>query len=626
MKLILSLMLLLPAAGAVFHLAAGRFAPRRVIEAAACSVIAGSFIAAVAALYSLGNETVKVTFFTWFSVGDFTAAVDALFDPMAACMAVMVTFTAGLIHLYSIFYMHDDEDYARYFCYMNLFVFSMLVIVLADNLIFLFLGWEGVGFCSYALIGFWHKDIANASAGRKAFLLTRIGDVGFAVALGFFFLWFGNVSISHINAHVDVLTTSGATLLGLLLLWSAMGKSAQLPLVVWLPDAMAGPTPVSALIHAATMVTAGVYLLLRLHPVLALSPTAQLAVSVAGTATAFYAACAALMQRDIKKVLAYSTISQLGYMFLATGAGELSGAMAHLLNHAFFKALLFLGAGCVIHALHEQDIFKMGREVRTRLPETGFLFLMGVLALAAVPPTSGFISKDRILLAVATHSGAAYKFLWATASFTAALTALYAFRLYFLVFTGEPTEPRAHEIKDLPRPMTAVLRPLAFLSIVAGFLNLPEAMGGGEHLTRYLFPHAGAHAVSAALEWNLALADTLLIGASAGLAYFLYGPNGLLRGPVPEHGIQGFLASGFGLDRLYGLCIVRPYRFLARLLWVEADRNTVDHGFIVAARSTVTLASGFRLWTSGKIPTYLLSLFAGFAVIACALAAGLFQP
>ncbi len=364
MKTTLIILLLAPLLGALYQIIAGRRFPRRLAEVVSCAVIVVSFVMATVAFFLPGRpETILL--YNWIEVDTFSAGMDIHFDALAAIMTLMVTFVSCLITIYSVSYMGHDHDYSRYFAYLNLFVFFMLVIVLADNLLFLFLGWEGVGFCSYALIGFRYEELANARAGRKAFLLTRIGDVGLGIAISLFFVTCHSLSISAINGQAATLSAGTAMTLGFLLFWSATGKSAQLPLLVWLPDAMAGPTPVSALIHAATMVTAGVYLLIRLFPVVSRTPEVLLTIAVVGTVTAFYAACAAIVQKDLKRVLAYSTISQVGYMFLAIGVGDIIGSMFHLLTHAFFKSLLFLAAGAVIHALHdERDISRMGEAVR----------------------------------------------------------------------------------------------------------------------------------------------------------------------------------------------------------------------------------------------------------------------
>ena len=411
MKAYLIFTLLLPFLGSLTLALAGRRLPRRGVEVLACSTILLSCLAALLALISSEPKAQTVILLPWISMEGFSAPMSVLYDPLAGIMALMVTFVSALIHLYSVGFMRDDDGYVRYFCYLNFFVFAMLVVTLADNLLFLYLGWEGVGFCSYALIGFWYSDEVKAAAGRKAFIVTRIGDVAFGIAIALFFALYRDLSLAVLNLKAPGLDPSLATALGLLLLWAAVGKSAQLPLAVWLPDAMAGPTPVSALIHAATMVTAGVYLLMRFFPVISLSPAALSAIAIVGAVSSLFAACAALAQRDIKRVLAYSTISQVSYMFLGVGAGDVAGSMFHLLSHAFFKALLFLAAGCIIQALHEEhDIFRMGG-LRRSLPAVFLLFLAGALSLAAIPPFGGFLSKDRILLAVFNQPGWVYQLL-----------------------------------------------------------------------------------------------------------------------------------------------------------------------------------------------------------------------
>ncbi len=578
------------------------------------------------AAFILGwGATFTLSFFEWIAVDSFRVAADVLFNPLSALMALMVTFVSTIIHIYSVGYMHEDRDYTRYFCYLNIFVFSMLIIALADNLVFLFVGWEGVGFCSYVLIGFWYSDIPRATAGRKAFLLTRIGDVAFGIAIGLFFARFNSTAISFINAHAAELDAGAATIFGLLLLWSAMGKSAQLPLTVWLPDAMAGPTPVSALIHAATMVTAGVYLLMRLYPVLSLSSTAMAAVAGVGMVTALYAALSALGQRDIKKVLAYSTISQLGYMFVAIGAGDIIGSMAFLLSHAFYKSLLFLCAGCILHALHEQgDIFMMGG-LKAYMPKVFWVFLAGALSLAAIPATGGFWNKDRLLLAILNNPGDFFNLIWLGALAASFLTSLYTFRLFFAVF-AKPVGLAVEEVRPIPRIMTDTLWPLAFLGLTAGYLNLSPEWGGDEWLAGYLahvqgaIEHIGA---DPALESQTALYDSALALAGVAVAYMLHGPREFFsfRQLVEWfRAASGAALAGFYLDRFYTVMIARPYKKLSELLWVYADEKMLDGGIVGSGRTLPEFASVLRLWTTGRISTYLGMLFLGFAALACGLA------
>ena len=625
MKLILFLLLFFPLAGGLFSALFGRRCARRTVERVACWSVGAAFLMALAAAVLANGRHLLITFFTWFQVADLTVLMDVYFDPLAAAMAVTVTFVSTLIHIYSVGYMRDDPGYVRYFCFLNLFVFSMLVITLADNLVFLFLGWEGVGFCSYGLIGFWYRDPANATAGRKAFLLTRIGDVAFGVVVALAFAHFGDLSITFLNGHAVHLTTGMATLFGVLLLWAAAGKSAQLPLTVWLPDAMAGPTPVSALIHAATMVTAGLYLLMRLFPLFSASATALAIVAAVGTVTALYAACAALAQRDIKRVLAYSTISQLGYMFLAVGAGDLTGGMFHLITHAVFKALLFLGAGCIIHALHgEQDLFAMGRRVRRGMPAVFWTFLFGAAALAALPPTAGYVSKDRILLSAFLHGDAFYQTLWAVATVTAVLTTLYTVRLVMLAFTGGSEESESAPIHPPADETVQTLWPLGILALVAGVINLPSILPGGEWLAGFLATSPGVthHAVSPAVELNFAVGNGVLALLATIGAIYLYGPRGVLRGerwPGRGERLQGVLGEAFYLDRLYEGAVRRPYVRLAAWLWEEVDAGGVDRTLRESAGGAVALGRTLRLWTTGRLSTVLLMIFLGLTVILCVL-------
>ena len=621
MKTTLIILLLAPLAGALFQLVFGRRSPRRLAEAVSCAAILVSF-AMAAVVFFLPAHPEPILLYNWIRVDTFTAAMDLHLDSLAALMALMVTFVSGLITIYSISYMEKDHDYVRYFTYLNLFVFFMLVIVLADNLLFLFLGWEGVGFCSYALIGFRYEELNNARAGRKAFLLTRIGDVGLGIAISLFFVTCHSLSIAAINSQASSLSAGVAMTLGLLLFWSATGKSAQLPLLVWLPDAMAGPTPVSALIHAATMVTAGVYLLIRLFPVISRSHEVLLIIATVGTATAFYAACAAMVQKDIKRVLAYSTISQVGYMFLAIGVGDIIGSMFHLLTHAFFKSLLFLAAGAVIHALRdERDISAMGEPVRRHLPGVFLVFLAGSLALGGVPPAAGSFSKGRILLATIAQGGMVYKALWACATCTAFLTTLYTFRLFFMVFTGKPGVPGKRPLREVPPLMVRVLWPLALFSLFAGFLNLPSLQHGGGWLAGLLAKTPGAvpdlHA-SSSLEWGVENGDNLLAMAGLILAYFLYGPKNILGWRTADASARrstALLLSGFSLDRLYAMLWVRPYEGLSRFLRHTVDETALDGGLLRAVKLFPALAGTLRGWSTGLLSISVKTLLLGFAAL-----------
>jgi NADH-quinone oxidoreductase subunit L len=630
MKLYLLLLLFFPFAGGLLLAVIGRYLPRRVVESMGCLSILASLLMAILAFGAAGEKRYLLTLFDWIRVGDFSASMSVYYDPLAAIMALMVTFVSSLIHLYSVSFMRGDRDYVRYFCYMNLFVFSMLVIILADNLVFLYLGWEGVGFCSYILIGFWYSDVVNATAGRKAFILTRIGDVAFGVAIALFFLLLNQFSIFSINSKVSSLGAGTATLLGLLLFWGAVGKSAQLPLAVWLPDAMAGPTPVSALIHAATMVTAGVYLLMRLFPVIALSSVAMLTIATVAAFTGLFSALAALGQKDIKRILAYSTISQVSYMFLGVGAGDVAGGMYHLLSHAFFKALLFLGAGCVIQTLHEEhDIFKMGN-LRHRLPVIFWLFLAGAISLSAIPPFGGFFSKDRILLAAFSHPEPIYKVLALIGEIGAVITVLYTFRMFFVAFLERPSVRENFEKKDLriPKLMGWINLPLAILAVFAAALNLP-AFGGKAWLSSYLASIPGGiplFPVSAGLERSMEIGSGLLNIAVLVTAYFLYRPEARFLGwPTPvalRQSLEELLFSGFYLDRLYQIALVKPYQKMANIFWSKVDEGVVDDRFDAAGNIFRFFSFGLQLWTTGRLSTYLKMLLLGFTGIVSALALG----
>ena len=444
----------------------------------ATAATAGSFAASVLVFIGLlgleGEErSVTFTLFSWVPADDLSVDVSFLADPLSITMALFITGVSALIHLYSLGYMHGDENFSKFFLYLNLFVFSMLILVLSDNLLMTFLGWEGVGACSYFLISFWFADEANASAGKKAFVTNRVGDFGFMVAIFLTFGAFGTLSYTGIFADTSVVTSTTASAIVLLLMLGAAGKSAQFPLYVWLPDAMAGPTPVSALIHAATMVTAGVYLLVRVNPLLAAADGWVLdLLAWVGLATALIAATAAIAQKDIKKVLAYSTISQLGFMFVAVGVGSYTAAIFHMITHAFFKALLFLGSGSVIHAMHEeQDMSRYGGLARF-LPVTAVTFGVGWLAIAGVPPFSGFWSKDEILAGAWNNN----KLLWALLLFAAMLTAFYMSRAVFMTFFGEKRWGTGSEHEaphESPPTMLLPLVLLAGLATVAGVINLP---------------------------------------------------------------------------------------------------------------------------------------------------------
>ena len=564
--------------------------------------------------------------YTWIAAGPFRADIAFRIDALSAVMVLVVTGVGFLIHVYSVGYMGHDESCARFFAYLNLFMFSMLLLVLGDNLLVLFVGWEGVGLCSYLLIGFWYDKDENAAAGKKAFIVNRVGDMGFV--LGLFLLTWSlagaadgalSLDIAHIEAHAKSLAPATATAVSLLLLVGAAGKSAQLPLYVWLPDAMAGPTPVSALIHAATMVTAGIYMIARLHAVFEMSPFALEVVAVLGALTALFAATIALVQTDIKKVLAYSTVSQLGFMVLALGVGAFATAIFHLMTHAFFKALLFLGAGSVIHGMSgEQDVQRMGG-LRTKMPVTFVTFLIGTLAIAGAPGLAGFFSKDEILW----HTWAGgHTILWLIATITATLTAFYMFRLLFLTFFGELRADHevAHHVHESPAVMTIPLVILALLSVVGGWVGLPEHWLWGNRFGEFLAPVTGHPAVGHGGmlgEGALMVIATTLAVAGASLAYVFY-----VRLPdLPMvlsrrlHAIYELLLNKYWVDEIYDTIIVRPYVRASTFLWRIVDQELID-GFVNGLAGAV--AANGNLWRqaqTGNVQHYALVFLGGVVAI-----------
>ena len=471
---------LFPAIGFVLNLFFGRRLAKGTVGLIACGAIGLSFLVSLLVFVDLlnlppANRSVEKILYTWILSGEFQAKVGFLIDPLSMVMMMVVSGVSFVIHIYSHGYMHDDPDYPRYFTYLNLFVFFMLILVSANNFLLLFVGWEGVGLCSYFLIGFWYEKKSASDAGKKAFIVNRIGDYGFLLAIFLIFVTFGTIDFKAVFAAAPERLALGegmVTLIALLLFMGATGKSAQIPLYTWLPDAMEGPTPVSALIHAATMVTAGVYMVARCHLLFLMAPTALLVVAVIGAATAIFAASIGLAQNDIKRVLAYSTISQLGYMFLACGVGAFTAGIFHLMTHAFFKALLFLGAGSVMHAMAgELDMRKMGA-LKPHLPRTYWTFLIGTLALAGIFPFAGFFSKDEILWQALNQGGVLFWLLGAGAAF---MTATYMFRAVFLTFHGKSRVDHgvAHHLHESPGIMTVPLIILAILSVIGGFIGFP---------------------------------------------------------------------------------------------------------------------------------------------------------
>ncbi len=547
------------------------------------------------------HEPFHLLIASWMQVDSFAVNFAFYIDGLTLVMMSVITGVGFLIHLYSSEFMAEDTDFSRYFAYMNLFVSAMLVLVMADNLLLLFLGWEGVGLCSYLLVGFWYKDPANGAAARKAFVVTRVGDAAMALGLFLLFVNLGTLEIQPLMHAANSNWSSGDTLpilASALLLGGAVGKSAQLPLHTWLPDAMAGPTPVSALIHAATMVTAGVYLVARTHDLFLLAPPVLLAVALVGLVTLLMAAFTALNQFDIKRILAYSTISQIGYMFLALGVGAWSAGIFHLMTHAFFKALLFLGAGAVIHCLHhEHSIFKMGG-LRTRLPVAFWSFLIGAAALAALPFTSGFFSKDEILLAAWDMHGAG-PWLWFGGVVGAFITALYSFRLVFIVFFGEAkTEPD----KKPGWRMAVPLGILCVLSILGGWIALPLAE---------VFPHGNEHHPSLWIE-GISIAVPL-IGVL--IAYLLYYSGSFSAQALTESSwgkkLRQFWYSGWAMDWLYDRLFVRPFVRSATTMRNEP----VDAIYNAVVFLTRASHSGLRRLQTGQLRWYATAMVFGLILL-----------
>jgi NADH-quinone oxidoreductase subunit L len=552
---------------------------------------------------------------TWMSSSGFQPEIAFYLDPVSVLMLLVVTFVSFLIHLYSVEYMRDDEGYPRFFAYMNLFVASMITLVLANNLLLLYLGWEGVGLCSFLLIGFWYHEPANVRAASKAFIVTRFGDTAFAVGLFLLFTRLGTLDIQELMQRASVRWSAGsgvAIAAAALLLGGAVGKSAQLPLQTWLPDAMAGPTPTSALIHAATMVTAGVYLIARTHVLFTLAPPVQFAVAIIGTATMLLAAFSALAQRDMKRVLAYSTMSQIGYMFLALGLGAWSAALFHLMTHAFFKALLFLAAGVVIHAVHEQDLFRMGG-LRSELPLAYWSFVIGGSALAGLPLiTAGFFSKDLILWqSWAGPNGNAW--FWALGMMGALLTSLYTFRLISLAFYG-PQHSHAKAVSGLAVRVSLIV--LCVLSVAGGYVNTPPDFGGVPALSNFLsgaLPPLEEVHKGPITEIITALSASTVFALGLGLAYLLYGPQ---RSRVPARGfLQQLWLAGWGFDWLYDRLLVRPFQWLTR----KSGSDLADAPIRALGDIALLANRTLRLAQNGRVRWYATALVMGtVAVLAIA--------
>lgn len=632
---------LLPLIGFLINgLLIGRL-PKPVISLVGCASIGLSFVLSLMLFFELkgmpeGSRMIEQVLFSWIPSGSFHVDIAYLLDPLSAVMILVVTGVGFLIHVYSVGYMSHDPGYGRYFAYLNLFTFSMLTLVLANNYLLMFVGWEGVGLCSYLLIGFWFEKKSASDAGKKAFIVNRIGDFGFLLGLFIIFWQVGSLDYAKVMEaapHVFVAGGGLITAACILMFVGATGKSAQIPLYVWLPDAMEGPTPVSALIHAATMVTAGVYMIARSSTLFMMAPDALMVVAIIGALTALFAATIGLVQNDIKRVLAYSTVSQLGYMFLACGVAAFSAGIFHLMTHAFFKALLFLGAGSVIHAMsNEQDIRKMGG-LKKHLPITYMTFLLACLAIAGIPGFSGFFSKDEILWK-AYSSDHGHLLLYVIGLVTAIMTAFYMFRLLYLTFFGEERMDKhtKEHIHESPKMMTVPLMVLAVLSVIGGFIGMPHVFGTTNYFEEWLAPvmaSSGGHGAEAASgahmsgSGNAALELTLMfVTVVLAVLAILFARQMYLRKPematkVRERlsGLHKLLLNKYFIDELYGALVVRPLVYFSVFLWKVVDVLIIDglaNGLAVVGQDASEV---LKYGQSGRVRGYATVFVAGVVLI-----------
>ena len=621
-------------------------ASKKFVSWVACSALGLSFLSSALVFISMlkispEHLPYQVNIFDWIVAGNLKTVVGYQVDALSMVMALVVSGVSFVIHIYSVGYMHEDPDFTRYFTYLNLFVFMMLTLVLANNFLLMFVGWEGVGLCSYLLIGFWFEKDSASNAGKKAFVVNRIGDFGFLLGMFLIFVHFGTFDFTEVfNKAPHTINTALATAITILLFIGATGKSAQLPLYVWLPDAMEGPTPVSSLIHAATMVTAGVYMIARCNVLFSMAPITMGIVATVGALTAIYAASMGFFQFDIKRVLAYSTISQLGYMFLAVGVGAYSAGIFHLMTHAFFKGLLFLGAGSIMHALSgELDMRKMGG-LRKKVPITFYTFFAATLAISGCPFFSGFFSKDEILWQ-AFSSPHGHFLLWLIGVVAAGMTAFYMFRLVFNVFFGEcraEEEVKKH-IHESPPIMTIPLIILAILSVIGGYVGVPHALGGSNRFHKFLEPvvgpgpgsaveHAkinlnsmayaaehGTHAAhSASLEYILMLISIICAAIGVWIAYYYYikhYPEKPKEMVEKFKGIYTTIQNKYYVDEIYGYLFVNGAKNLAKTLWIEFDVKVIDRTANLIAEFFRWSGSVIRVIQTGLLQDYALAILIG---------------
>jgi NADH-quinone oxidoreductase subunit L len=615
---------------------------RKLVAFLGPAVVAGAFVISLLSVLELAaraphDRLFVQVLFPWIQAGGFSAPAALQLDPLSSVMILVVTGVGFLIHVYSVGYMSHEKAVARYFVYLNLFTFAMLVLVLGANYLLMFVGWEGVGLCSYLLIGYWYEKKSASDAGKKAFIVNRIGDFGFLIGMFLLFWTFGTLTYTEVFAKVPLLSADGtlttgiATAITLLFFVGATGKSAQIPLYVWLPDAMEGPTPVSALIHAATMVTAGVYMVARTNVLYLMSPVSMAVVATVGAATAIFSATIGITQNDIKRVLAYSTVSQLGYMFLACGVGAFTAGIFHLMTHAFFKALLFLGSGSVIHALSgEQDMRKMGG-LKKHLPITFTTMFIATLAIAGIPGLSGFFSKDEILWkAFSSPHGSVL--LWAIGALAAGITAFYMFRLVFLTFFGASRmEPQVEKhVHESPYSMTVPLMLLAVLSVVGGWIGMPALIGDLFHLPNHfeawlapVFGHGaegaahGAEHAPVALEWGLMAASVAVALCGIGLAYALYRVRTDKPKAIAESvpGLYDWVYHKYYVDEIYDIFIVRRIVNGSVWLWQAFDAAFIDGAVNGIAATVRSAGDRLRRVQTGVVGGYAFSLLLGAVVI-----------